>query len=46
MMKHLTLLNIQNMMDINVDLLQWFINFLIKELLVEQLKMKIYPLNN
>ena len=45
-MKHLTLLNIQNMMDINVDLLQWFINFLIKELLVEQLKMKIYPLNN
>ena len=24
--KHLTLLKIQNMKDINVDLLQWFIN--------------------
>ena len=27
------------MMDINVNLLQWFINVLIKKLLVEQLKM-------
>ena len=31
--KHLILLKIQNMMGINVDLLQWFINFLIKWLL-------------
>ena len=29
--KHLTLLNIQKMMDINVDLLQWFIIFSIKK---------------
>ena len=31
LIKHLTLLKIQNMMDINVDSLQWFINFLIKK---------------
>ena len=31
--KHLILLKIQNMMDINVSLLQWFINFLIDNLL-------------
>ena len=36
--KHLILLKIQNMMDINVDLLQWPGNFLIKKLLVELLK--------
>ena len=29
--KHFILLKIQNMMDINVDLLQWFIIFLIKK---------------
>ena len=29
--KHLILLNIQNMMDINVDFLQWSINVLIKK---------------
>ena len=29
--KHLILLNIQNMMDINVGLLQWFIHILIKK---------------
>ena len=29
------------MMDINVDLLQWSINFYIKKLQVEQLKTKI-----
>ena len=29
--KHLTLLKIQNMMDIYVALLQWFINSLIKK---------------
>ena len=39
--KHLMLLKIQNLMDINVDLLQWFIHILIKKLLVEQLKMKL-----
>ena len=31
---------------INVDLVQWFINFLIKKLLVEQFKMKLYLENN
>ena len=36
--KHLTLLKIQNMMNINVDLLQWSINFSIKKLQAEQLK--------
>ena len=36
----------QNMMEINVDLLQWFINFLMKKLLVEQLKMKLYLIKN
>ena len=30
MIKHLILLKIQNMMDSNVDLLRWSINFLIK----------------
>ena len=30
-----------NMMDINVNLLQWSINFLIKKFLVERLKIKI-----
>ena len=34
------------MMVINVDLLQWFINLLIKKLLVEQLKMKLYLIKN
>ena len=29
--KHLILLKIQNMMDISVDLLRWFINVLIKK---------------
>ena len=29
--KHLILLNMQNMMDIHVDLLQWSINFMIKK---------------
>ena len=29
--KHLTLLKIQNMIDINVDLLQWLINFLMNQ---------------
>ena len=30
MIKHLTLLKIQNIMNINVNLIRWFINFLIK----------------
>ena len=38
--KHLILLKIQNMMDINVDLLQWSIKFLIKKLLVSGNKNK------
>ena len=40
--KCLILLKIQNMMDINVDLLQWSINFLLKKLLVVVLKMRIF----
>ena len=36
--KHSVLLKIQNMMDINVDLLQCFINFLIKKTLGETVK--------
>ena len=35
---HLTLLIIQNMMDINEVLLQWFINVLIKNLLTAVLQ--------
>ena len=31
---HLILKNTQNMMDLNVDLLQWFKNFLTKSLLL------------
>ena len=44
--KYLTLLKILNMMDINIDLLQWFINFLIKKLLVVLLKMKSWKAKN
>ena len=44
--KHLILLKIQNTMDINVVLLQWFINFLIKSLLVEELKTILILINN
>ena len=33
-------------MDIKVDLLQWFVNFVMKKLLVEQLKMKLYLKEN
>ena len=32
--------------DINVDLIQWFINFLKKKLRVEQLKIKIFLAKN
>ena len=35
-----------NMMDINVELIQWFINFLIKNLQVEQVKRKIFLIKN
>ena len=35
-----------NMMDINVELIQWFIDFLIKNLQVEQLKRKIFLIKN
>ena len=34
------MLKIRNKVDINADLLQWFIHFLIKSLLVAVLKMK------
>ena len=36
----------QNKMDINVDFLQWFTNFLIKNLPVVVLKMRISQTNN
>ena len=39
--KHLILLKIQNMMDINLDLLQWFISFSIKNILVMVLHVPI-----
>ena len=45
-LKHLILLKIQNMMDINVDLLQSSINFLTKKSLVVVLKMKIFLIKN
>ena len=41
MIKHFILLNIQNIMDVNADLLEWFINFSIKSLLVGILKVKL-----
>ena len=40
MIKHLLLLKIQIMMDINVDLLQWFTNFSIELLQVVLLRVK------
>ena len=39
--KYLILLKIQNMTDINADLIQWFINFSIKRLLVVMMKLKL-----
>ena len=39
--KHLILQKIQNMMDVNLDLLQLSINFLIKELLIEHLPLLV-----
>ena len=44
--KTFTLLKIRNMMGINVKWLQWFINFLIKKLLVVVLKMRICQTSN
>ena len=41
--KYLILLKIQNIKVINKDLLQSFINFMIKRLQVVLLKMKLYP---
>ena len=44
--KAFNMLKIENMMDIKGVLLQWFITFLIKNLLVEQLNMKSYLKRN
>ena len=44
--KHLILQKIRSFRDISVDLLQWFINFLRKNLLVEKLKMKLFLIKN
>ena len=41
---HLILLKIQNMMDINMNLPQWFINFLIGSIRVVLLHTQIIPL--
>ena len=46
MKKHLILLKISNMMDMEGVLLQWFINFLIKILLVVLLKMRVFQIKN
>ena len=47
LIKHLILLKIQNMMYINADLLQQFIDFLIKKtLLVVVLQMRIFLISN
>ena len=40
--KAFNVVKIQNMMDINADLLQWSINFLIKKLLVVVLKLRVF----
>ena len=45
-LKHLILLKLQNMMDFNEDLLQYFINFLIKSFLIVVLKVKIFQTEN
>ena len=45
MIKHLIFLKIQNMMDINVDLLQLFISFLIKNF-SRGIKMRLFQTNN
>ena len=42
MLKHLTLLKIKSMMDIKRVLLQWFMIFLVKILLVVVLKIIIF----
>ena len=44
--KDLILLKIQKMMEINVDLLQWSTDFLLKKLAVEQLKIEIFLIKN
>ena len=41
-----SMLKLQNMMNITADLFQWFINFLIKRLLVVLLKMKLCETKN
>ena len=46
MKKHLILLKISNMMDMEGVLLQWFINFLIKILLAVLLKMRVFQIKN
>ena len=44
--KHLMLLKVRNMTDINVDLIQKFLNFLIKIFLVVMLKVKLGQINS
>ena len=45
-LRHLILLKIISIRDINVDLLQWFIKFLIKRLLLGLFKVKLYKTKN
>ena len=40
------ILKIQNIMDIKMDLFQWSINFWIKKIQVEQLKIKLFLIKN
>ena len=46
MINHYILLKILNMMNINMDLLQWFINFWVKRLQAVLLKRKICLIDN
>ena len=46
MIRHLILLKIRTIMNINVDLLQWIINFMIKKVQAEKLKMKMFLIRN
>ena len=41
--KHLILQKIRNIMDINMEFLQWFINFLIKKTSCETVRNDIIP---
>ena len=43
--KHLILLKVHDMMDINVDLFPWFTNFLIESMLATKYNPDVVPVN-